>query len=151
MDISRAIEHARVHDQLLPWVVDVENTIEAGVADTLREKGHNVTGAPGAGTELICEVTCLTTLLLVVSDILLSYAAVQGVMRTQDGQITGKPWSLPHNVWFVTLPTYSCAPQLQVILVNMAWLLATKRIECKHQLNHAMNERHAYTHSEPVG
>ena len=95
MDISRAIEHARVHDQLLPWVVDVENTIEAGVADTLRQKGHNVTGTQGDGRELICETTYLTTLLLVVSDILLSYAAVQGVMRTQYGQITGKPWSLP--------------------------------------------------------
>lgn len=45
MDISTAIERARVHDQLLPWFVDVENTIEAGVVDTLREKGHNVTGA----------------------------------------------------------------------------------------------------------
>ena len=95
MDISGAIEHARVHDQLLPWVVDVENTIEAGVADVLREKGHNVSGASGDGRDLICETTYLTTLLLVVSDILLSYAAVQGVMRTQDGHLTGKPWSLP--------------------------------------------------------
>ena len=126
MDISRAIEHARVHDQLLPWVVDVENTIEAGVADTLREKGHNVTGTLGDGRELVCEMTYLTTLLLVVSDILLSYAAVQGVMRTQYGQITGKPWSSPHNVWFLTLPTYSYTPQRQVIRVNMALLLATE-------------------------
>jgi hypothetical protein len=98
MDINRAIEHARVHDQLLPWVVDVENTIEAGVADTLREKGHNVTGASRDGRELICEVTYLTALLFIVSDILLSYASVQGVMRTQDGHITGKPWPLPLNV-----------------------------------------------------
>ena len=52
MDISKAIDHARVHDQLFPWVVDVENTIEAGVVDTLREKGHNVTGAPRDGREL---------------------------------------------------------------------------------------------------
>ena len=51
MDIGRAIEHARVHDQLFPWLVDVENTIEAGVADILREKGHNVTGAPRDGRE----------------------------------------------------------------------------------------------------
>lgn len=110
MDISSAIEHARVHDQLFPWVVDVENTIEAGVADTLRAKGHNVSGAPRDGRKSIREMTYLTALLFVVSDILLSYAAVQGVMRTRDGQITGKPWSLPYNVCFVTLPTYSCAP-----------------------------------------
>jgi len=51
MDISAAIEHARVHDQLFPWLVDVENTIEAGVANTLREKGHNVTGASQNGRE----------------------------------------------------------------------------------------------------
>jgi len=61
MDISRAIEHARVHDQLLPWVVDVENTIEAGVADTLREKGHNVTGTSQDGRESISKTTDLTT------------------------------------------------------------------------------------------
>jgi gamma-glutamyltranspeptidase len=51
MDISKAIEHARVHDQLFPWRVEVENTVEAGVVDTLREKGHNVTGASRDGKE----------------------------------------------------------------------------------------------------
>ena len=47
---------------------------------------------------LICEGTYLIAFLFVVSDILLSYAAVQGVMRTQDGQITGKPPALLHSV-----------------------------------------------------
>jgi len=76
MDISTAIEHARVHDQLFPWMVEIENTIEAGVADTLREKGHNVT----------------------VSDILLSYAAVEGVMRTRRGRITAASDSRKYGV-----------------------------------------------------
>lgn len=74
---------------------------------------------------LVCEITCLAVLLFAVSDILLSYAAVEGVMRTQDGQITGKPRLLPLAIRLVIILTHTCAPQPQVIRVNMALLLAT--------------------------
>jgi len=75
---------------------------------------------------LICKMACLTPLLFIVSDISLSYASVEGVLRTRDGRITGKLWLLLHSAYPVTLLTHTCAPQLQVIRANMALLLATK-------------------------
>jgi len=42
MDISSAIENARVHDQLFPQVVVTESTINKEELRTLKEVGHNV-------------------------------------------------------------------------------------------------------------
>ncbi len=42
MDISSAIEQARVHDQLFPRELSVETTINNEELRTLKEVGHNV-------------------------------------------------------------------------------------------------------------
>lgn len=44
MDVSAAIEHGRLHDQLYPTVVQTDNVYPAEVVDGLRAKGHNITG-----------------------------------------------------------------------------------------------------------
>ncbi|KAH9839396.1 gamma-glutamyltranspeptidase [Rhodofomes roseus] len=43
MDVSAAIEHGRLHDQLYPTMVVADNTLPAETLDFLRAKGHNVT------------------------------------------------------------------------------------------------------------
>ena len=44
MDVSAAIEHGRVHDQLFPTMVDADDVLPADLLDGLRDKGHNITG-----------------------------------------------------------------------------------------------------------
>ncbi|RPD59787.1 gamma-glutamyltranspeptidase [Lentinus tigrinus ALCF2SS1-6] len=43
MDVSAAIEHGRVHDQLFPTMVDADDILPADLLDGLRDKGHNIT------------------------------------------------------------------------------------------------------------
>ncbi|OAX42511.1 gamma-glutamyltranspeptidase [Rhizopogon vinicolor AM-OR11-026] len=43
MDVSEAIEAGRVHDQLYPLTVDVDNIVSESVLIALSERGHNVT------------------------------------------------------------------------------------------------------------
>ncbi|KAH8823211.1 nucleophile aminohydrolase [Flagelloscypha sp. PMI_526] len=43
MDVSAAIEYARVHDQLYPLGVTVEDTLPTGAIHGLLDRGHNVT------------------------------------------------------------------------------------------------------------
>lgn len=44
MDVSESVEFGRVHDQLYPTLVDVDNTYPIPLTDALRQRGHNVTG-----------------------------------------------------------------------------------------------------------
>jgi gamma-glutamyltranspeptidase/glutathione hydrolase/leukotriene-C4 hydrolase len=44
MDISEAIEAGRVHDQLYPLQVDVDDVVPNYLSAALRDRGHNVTG-----------------------------------------------------------------------------------------------------------
>jgi gamma-glutamyltranspeptidase/glutathione hydrolase/leukotriene-C4 hydrolase len=44
MDVSESVEFGRLHDQLYPTRVDVDNTYPRPLLDTLRQRGHNVTG-----------------------------------------------------------------------------------------------------------
>lgn len=44
MDVSESVEFGRVHDQLYPTHVDVDNTYPGPLVDGLRQRGHNVTG-----------------------------------------------------------------------------------------------------------
>ncbi|KAG6842084.1 hypothetical protein C0991_002738 [Blastosporella zonata] len=44
LDLSAAIEFGRVHDQLYPLVLDVDNVYPRQIVDGLRDIGHNVTG-----------------------------------------------------------------------------------------------------------
>ena len=44
LDVSQAIEFGRVHDQLYPMGVDVDNVYPEEGIEALRERGHNVTG-----------------------------------------------------------------------------------------------------------
>lgn len=44
MDVSAAIEYGRLHDQLFPTMVDVDDILPPTLLDGLREKGHNITG-----------------------------------------------------------------------------------------------------------
>lgn len=46
LDVSEAIEYGRMHDQLLPMDVDVDNTLPNDLVDFLRDRGHNVTVKP---------------------------------------------------------------------------------------------------------
>ncbi|KIY53111.1 gamma-glutamyltranspeptidase [Fistulina hepatica ATCC 64428] len=43
LDISKAIEYGRVHDQLYPLTMEVDDTYPADIIDGLRALGHNVT------------------------------------------------------------------------------------------------------------
>ena len=43
-DVSQAIEHGRLHDQLYPLQLDVEDTTAFELLESLRQRGHNVTG-----------------------------------------------------------------------------------------------------------
>ncbi|KAL1696251.1 gamma-glutamyltranspeptidase [Schizophyllum commune] len=43
MDVSSAIEYGRLHDQLYPLNLDVDDTYPQDVIDGLKERGHNVT------------------------------------------------------------------------------------------------------------
>jgi len=44
LDVSAAIEFGRVHDQLYPLYLDVEDTYPPAIIQGLHEIGHNVTG-----------------------------------------------------------------------------------------------------------
>lgn len=46
LDVSEAIEYGRMHDQLLPMKVDVDDTLPNDLVDFLRDRGHNVTVKP---------------------------------------------------------------------------------------------------------
>ncbi|KAI0645531.1 gamma-glutamyltranspeptidase [Trametes meyenii] len=43
MDVSAAVEHGRLHDQLFPLMVDADDILSPTLLDGLREKGHNIT------------------------------------------------------------------------------------------------------------
>ncbi|KAI0743604.1 gamma-glutamyltranspeptidase [Daedaleopsis nitida] len=43
MDVSAAIEHGRLHDQLFPTKVDADNTLPSAQLKGLQEMGHNIT------------------------------------------------------------------------------------------------------------
>ncbi|KAI0769786.1 gamma-glutamyltranspeptidase [Trametes elegans] len=45
MDVSAAIEHGRLHDQLFPTIVDTDDVLPRALLDGLREKGHNISVA----------------------------------------------------------------------------------------------------------
>lgn len=44
MDIGQAIEYGRLHDQLYPSALEVENTFPSDLREELRVRGHNITG-----------------------------------------------------------------------------------------------------------
>lgn len=46
LDVSEAIEYGRVHDQLLPAEVEVDDTLPNDLVGFLRDRGHNVTVKP---------------------------------------------------------------------------------------------------------
>lgn len=46
LDVSQAIEYGRVHDQLLPTEVDVDDTLPNDLVGFLRDRGHNVNVKP---------------------------------------------------------------------------------------------------------
>ena len=59
MDVSGAIEYGRLHDQLYPTILDVDDIIPTETLEVLREKGHNVTGKGSDDRVLyICPLTC---------------------------------------------------------------------------------------------
>jgi gamma-glutamyltranspeptidase / glutathione hydrolase / leukotriene-C4 hydrolase len=43
LDASTAVEFGRVHDQLFPPIVEVDNVLPAELVQGLRIRGHNVT------------------------------------------------------------------------------------------------------------
>jgi gamma-glutamyltranspeptidase / glutathione hydrolase / leukotriene-C4 hydrolase len=44
MGVNEAVEFGRVHDQLYPWRVEVDDVLGKETAEALRERGHNVSG-----------------------------------------------------------------------------------------------------------
>lgn len=43
MDASAAVEYGRMHDQLYPLFVDIDDVYPTEHVDSLRNRGHNVT------------------------------------------------------------------------------------------------------------
>lgn len=46
MNTSKAVEYGRLHDQLYPQILEAEAIYPREILDTLRDRGHNVTGDP---------------------------------------------------------------------------------------------------------
>jgi gamma-glutamyltranspeptidase / glutathione hydrolase / leukotriene-C4 hydrolase len=71
-DLSEAIESGRMHDQLWPQIVDIDDTYPLDLAEGLRGRGHNVT----------------------ISDVNRVAAVVQAVMKPEgaNGIIFGKSY-----------------------------------------------------------
>lgn len=44
IDISKAVEAPRAHDQLFPLQVDMDSTFDQESIDALQARGHNTTG-----------------------------------------------------------------------------------------------------------
>lgn len=42
-DVSAAIEQGRVHDQLFPLSVEVDDVVDPVIVEELRGRGHNIT------------------------------------------------------------------------------------------------------------
>lgn len=53
LDISAAIEHGRVHDQLFPPIVDVDDGLGREVVDALVQRWHNVTVSDMYGVKAV--------------------------------------------------------------------------------------------------
>ncbi|XP_069122921.1 glutathione hydrolase 1 proenzyme-like [Argopecten irradians] len=64
MSIKEAIDHRRIHHQLLPKEISVENGFPQEILSGLRSKGHNITVSNSAGS------------------------VVQGILQLQEGDIT---------------------------------------------------------------
>ncbi len=43
LDASAAVEYGRVHDQLFPTFVDVDNVYPSEIVEDLKNRGHNIT------------------------------------------------------------------------------------------------------------
>jgi gamma-glutamyltranspeptidase/glutathione hydrolase/leukotriene-C4 hydrolase len=52
-NIGEAVERGRVHDQLFPAFVDVDDTLADGVINLLRQKGHNVSVSDRNGVKAV--------------------------------------------------------------------------------------------------
>ena len=79
MDPSQAVEWGRVHDQLYPLSVEVDDVLSKEVIDGLIERGHNITGLCSPGSQIwFIHTFCL------VADINRVAAVVQAVMRKGD-------------------------------------------------------------------
>jgi gamma-glutamyltranspeptidase / glutathione hydrolase / leukotriene-C4 hydrolase len=104
-DVSEAIEYGRLHDQLYPLQVDVEDIISSDIIDFLKEQGHNVTGSPS-------NTACFSIAneYRQVLDINRGAAVVQAVAR-KEGKIYGELQELVQLHLFVDahrLRAYSC-------------------------------------------
>lgn len=44
LDASQAVEFGRLHDQLYPLCLDVDNVYPQDLVDNLAQRGHNITG-----------------------------------------------------------------------------------------------------------
>ncbi|XP_025974907.2 glutathione hydrolase 1 proenzyme isoform X2 [Dromaius novaehollandiae] len=44
-DVKQAVEEPRIHDQLFPSIVELEQKIEEGIEEELKKRGHNTTEA----------------------------------------------------------------------------------------------------------
>lgn len=85
MDPSQAVEYGRVHDQLYPERVSADNILPALIIDSLRDRGHNVTGTFDAHVDVpwLC-----ADVLGVEMDINRVAAVIQTVV-SKDGKIYG--------------------------------------------------------------
>ncbi|KAG5638640.1 hypothetical protein H0H81_011359 [Sphagnurus paluster] len=86
LDVSAAIEHGRVHDQLYPLVLDVDSTYPREIIEGLKELGHNVTGELALAQ--LCFETAHGCAVRVVADINRVAAVIQAVAKV-DGTIYG--------------------------------------------------------------
>lgn len=81
LDASTAVEFGRMHDQLYPSYMDIDNVYPQEFVEGLRSRGHNVTGKPGP---VLSTVPCLLCSLVQVVDINRIAAVIQLVHKNGD-------------------------------------------------------------------
>jgi gamma-glutamyltranspeptidase / glutathione hydrolase / leukotriene-C4 hydrolase len=86
LGLSQAVEYARLHDQLYPMLVDVDDVYPHDILRALKQKGHNITGEALPSTP---QPIALTNEHDLVEDVNRVAGVVQAVMQ-KDGKIFGQ-------------------------------------------------------------
>jgi gamma-glutamyltranspeptidase / glutathione hydrolase / leukotriene-C4 hydrolase len=90
LDLSQSVEFGRLHDQLYPMLVDVDDDYPHDILCSLKQMGHNISGDISHLSVLGPRIDCAH----VVADVGRVAGVVQAVMQ-KDGRIFGEHGKRP--------------------------------------------------------